>query len=394
MKSVCVYFGYGCPRSMFDAERLIEYFRRNGWRITPRVREADLILAGTCGVTLAVEDSSARFVSSLRSRMRPNARLVVFGCLTGISRKTIESQGDVSILSSETASMLDELIGASTRLDQVRTPHVASGQLKHLSSFRRSRGLLATPALLVCKLLSGLICMSEPRKGAHYDIRASRGCTSECTFCAIKYHLGGLSSKPIDAVLGEFRDGLARGHRRFRLISEDVGAFGQDRGLSIVDLLRSIFESPEPFQLRLDDFHPMWLIRYFADLSELFRRNADRLLPIGLPIQSGSDRVLHLMKRGYSATELRECFLALRKDCPRMRLHTHVLIGFPTETEQDFEDTLDLLDAVRFDRIGAYTYSDRPGTPASEIRDKIPDKVKRHRLLRLWFRHPRTCRIS
>jgi len=217
---------------------------------------------------------------------------------------------------------------------------------------------------------------------------------SKCTYCAIKFGAGPLRSIPLAAAVGEFRSGLSHGYDLFRLTAEDVGSYGQDIGLCIVDLLRELNAGPENFKLLLDDFSPIWLVRYFPELLELFSTEHRRIKYICLPIQSGSERILQLMAREYTAEEARRCLLALKKAAPEIDLRTHVLVGFPGETEEDFAETLDFLKSVKFNLVSIYNYSERVGTEATTFPGKIPERVKLQRVWRTIRELPRGQAVS
>ena len=221
-----------------------------------------------------------------------------------------------------------------------------------------------------------------------YFIRIARGCAEECTYCAIRFATGLLRSKSPQDILTEFDAGLKQGYKRFELVADDIGPYGQDIGTDCVELLKCLFDRPQDFQLVLTDVNPRYMIRYKSRIIDLLRANRDRVQLLRVPIQSGSDRILELMRRKYTSAEVVDCLGCLRQAAAAIPLDTHVLIGFPGETDQDFQQTLDLLKAVRFDSIQVYRYADRPKTLASTMPDKVPEKTidQRTRTLLRQFR--------
>jgi len=211
----------------------------------------------------------------------------------------------------------------------------------------------------------------------------SRGCRGANTYCVMRQTYGGLRSKPLDAVLSEFDKGLAQGHREFRLMAQDLGAYGQDIGTEFIQLLRALFDRPGQFQLQLIDVNIRWVVGYLDELVELLSENVTRTRILQMPVQSGSDRILELMRRGHTAAEAEGAFRAIREAMPDLLLVTHALVGFPSETEEDFEKTVRLLRTGRFDRVDIFDYSDRPGTAASRMPDKVPAGIIRARSRRL-----------
>jgi len=131
-------------------------------------------------------------------------------------------------------------------------------------------------------------------------------------------------------------------------VAADAGSYGQDSGSSVVELFRRLFAFDEKFQLIINDFNPRWLVEYADDLVDLFAANAEKIDYILMPIQSGSEKILSLMQRRHTASEVREHILALKKAVPGIRIGAHILVGFPGETEEDFNATLDFLKTINF----------------------------------------------
>ena len=167
----------------------------------------------------------------------------------------------------------------------------------------------------------------------------------------------------------------------FWLVAEDVGAYGQDIGTNIASLLSKLLSSSNDSKLLLGDFNPKYLIKYFPELYNIFIKYSKNIAYIGLPVQSGSDRILGLMQRGYTTKNLISCLSKLRKALPNIDLRTHIIIGFPGETERDFFDTLQFLKTIRFNLVTLYRYSDRTITPAANFPHKVSETAK---IRRAW----------
>jgi len=220
----------------------------------------------------------------------------------------------------------------------------------------------------------------------------------DCTFCAVRAAAGTIASVPPEKVVRQFREGVEQGASRFALRAEDLGAYGQDIGSNIVELLSVLLEVDGEYQLSLVDFGPRWLVQFFPELLALFSRHRQKICHFQVPLQSGSDRILRLMKREHTVADAVNCVKAIRKELPELELGTHILVGFPTETEEDFLASVRLLREVSFSEVQVYPSSDRPGTPAASIVPKIPLGVTRlrirrlHSLKRTFFRN-RGCRF-
>lgn len=172
---------------------------------------------------------------------------------------------------------------------------------------------------------------------------------------------------------------MIQGHRRFLLFSEDIGSYGTDIGTTIAVLLQKIFSTPGDYKTSIRAMNPMWLLKY-RDLSKILLANSDRIDYVTIPIQSGSSRILKLMNRYSNNGRLKNLFKTLT---PHMNVRTMIIVGFPGETEKDFQATLDFVKEVKFAYIQIFAYCDRPGTKSSKMPHKIAARTIYHRIQRL-----------
>jgi tRNA A37 methylthiotransferase MiaB len=398
-KRVCVAFGLGCPRAQVDTARLFKYFEANGWSVTDSIEDSDLVLVTSCGFSRQFEDSSVQLIEAAERRRRPDSELVVVGCLAGINADRLQRTFQAALLPPMGDSGLDAVIGATIALSDVDDPIVIEPYIDRASRCfteeeRRGREHVARAVVRRLFRASGMKrvlgggspddgSVSGGRTGTVCSLRVAQGCLGECSYCAIRFATGTLHSKSLQKVMAEFDEGLALGYAEFRLIAGDLGCYGQDIGSSIVELLGALMQRPQDFRLTLQDLDLKWFIRYKGELTELLTQNRARIRAVLLPLQSGSERILSLMRRGHTAQDAREALCALRAANPDMVLDTHVLIGFPGESDDDFEDTLRFVKAVRFSHVTGYDYEDRPGTDASRMTPKVPRRVIRARGFRL-----------
>lgn len=389
MKTVCVSFVSGCPRSKVDTALLFEYFRVNGWRLTNKLRSADLILLGGCGFSTFAEEKTVKFLSIAMKRKKKDAPLVVYGCLPGINPERLRKDFSAVIpMSRPDLGKLDGMIGANIKLDDVKEINTIGDSMRAANkSFTWSEKLRVTAGLskgfpykaYIYTYLGRGPKMLEATDSGVFNIRVARGCMEDCAYCAIKFASGKLRSKPPESVIREFRSGLSEGFKTFSLIAEDVGAYGQDIGSNIAELVREILDHDGDYRLMWTDFHPKWLTQYAPELLDAVAKHPERMAYAGFPIQSGSRNVLRSMKRSYDVGEAESVMSALKKMCPNMCLATHVLLGFPGETEEDFRETVKFVENVGFDYVEVYEYSDRPGVEAVDLPDKVSgiEKFKR-----------------
>lgn len=404
MKRACVAFAQGCPRSMLDAALLVDYFRGNGWEITSNIQNADIVLVGTCAFTSYHENVSMKYLAIADRKKRGSAKLVAFGCLPGINEKKLLKLYKLTPITRKTLHRLDTTIDAKVGIREFDEPHDMNLYTDLITkSFHGLEDFLAKREFSkefifklyskfrygnMTKYINRFRC---PDTRFHntiyngnrlYNIRIATGCLEFCSYCVIRKACGSLISSPFNKILSEFNTGLSKGYRVFHLSAEDVGAYGQDIGSNIAELLGALFEIKRNFKLTFSDFSPKWLVRYFPDLFELLTKNKNRIGSIGLPIQSGSDKILRLMRREYAAEEVKKCLLALEASTGP-RIDTHVIVGFPGETEEDFCETINFLQTVDFDRVVPYVYSDRSNTLAIKLPGKILERIKIDRWERL-----------
>jgi tRNA-2-methylthio-N6-dimethylallyladenosine synthase len=227
--------------------------------------------------------------------------------------------------------------------------------------------------------------LPEPRaEGATAFVSIMEGCSKYCTFCVVPYTRGEEVSRPLEQVLAEVRGLAAQGVREITLLGQNVNAYrGPMTGGGLADLAALIYfvaEVPGIERIRFTTSHP---VEFRDSLIEAFRDVPKLANYLHLPVQSGSDRVLALMKRGHTVLEYKQKLRKLREVRPDISLSTDIIVGFPGETERDFQGTLDLVREIGFDQSFSFIYSPRPGTPAASLPDDVTHDEKQSRLERL-----------
>jgi len=379
----------GCPRRSLDAARVFHYLEANGWRATRSMARADVIVVITCGGFQQSEDRSLLTIRSAVRRAKPGASIVISGCLTRIHPAALDEFPDAIIMEPEDLDRLDGLVAASVPLasipcvgtiPDVRDLKGDGFSLARLrNEFSPTRSFVRSAFVYVYRKLISFRKSWDVFPSNVYSVMIARGCNGHCTYCAIRIGTGPLVSLPVDDVVSAFNKGLAEGYHRFVLIAEDVGSYGVDIGTSLVALLEAIFAIERDYELILNDCNIQWFVEYGDELMTLLERNRHHLADIRIPVQSGSDRLLKLMGRRYRSADIRQVVSELRHRLPGASLKTHVLVGFPGETDEDVALTMRLLEDVRFDDVKLYCYENRPGTPASRLPEQVPEAVKRKR---------------
>jgi len=343
------------------------------------------------------------------------ARVVVTGCLTKIHREGLGRFAGIDIVQPDSMERLDELIQASvpfgaTRTDRVvwkSVPPSAGFLMRFLHSGRPALqrqimrflkflppGMIKTirPDLLPRIRRAGLpdarrVLVSDADIGPGvFHLEVSQGCLGVCAYCVFKFVWGKIMSRPLDEILAEFAAARRQGYKLFSLDAQDLGAYGQDIGQNVVDLLRALFHQSGDYRIILHDFNPQWFIRYFSELEELFVGYRAKIVYLDLPLQSGSSRILAAMRRPYTAEQVLPLIRRLKRVLPDLAIEIDIMVGFPGENEADFQETKNFLAALREEKsifLWLTDYTDRPRTESSRMPDKISPDVKDGRMQQL-----------
>ena len=368
----------GCPRRGIDSQKIYDYLEANGWSFTEDYRDANLIVVSTCAFVQDREDQSLQAINFYRENLDDHAKIVVAGCLSKINPDSIAEYDDIDFLSPRELDNLDKIIDADVKFEDIPDPnrifsHPFAPDLTAPSAQEAQKG----------KERLNIRLDSEYEKESVFTVRLARGCLGNCSYCAIKFAAGSLESKPIPEIMKEFKKGLNQKYQTFTLVAGDTGCYGIDIDTTIVDLLSEIFKIEGAYKLVLKEFNAQWLIKYQLQLENLLKHNYDRIDYIIVPVQSASDRILQLMRRPYKIEKVKECLRSIHKKIPELKITTHIMAGFPGETEEDFQKSLDFIKEFKFPFVDIYGYEDRPRTQASQLEGKLPQNVINQRVKQL-----------
>jgi len=348
---------FGCQMNVHDSERMAGLLLNEGYEMTDDESRADVIILNTCSVR---EKADQKFLSELgrlreRKAAEPDLRIVVAGC-------TAEQAGDAL---RRRFPHIDGIVGTS-RLQDLPAM-VGNGKRKSTCIGEREDYHRAQlPAERT----------SWPRAW----VSIMYGCNNFCTYCIVPYTRGRERSRPAGHIIEEISALAKEGYREITLLGQNVNSYGRGGEVSFPELLDRVHRIEGIERIRFVTSHP-------KDLSpELIERMAvlEKVCPhIHLPLQSGSDRVLRAMNRRYTYAHYRDLVRSLTGAIPGIAVTTDLIVGFPGETEEDFQATLDAMEEVRFDGAFAFKYSPRPKTKAAELHDDVPGHVKQDRLSRL-----------
>ena len=363
---------YGCQMNERDSEAVAAQLVAKGYTLATSEAEADIILLNTCSVRDFAERKAVNKMVNLIAetrRRRPDTVLGFLGCMAqSRGQSLVDRLPDVDLVVGtqkfhRVAEHLDALL-AGRRECIVDTAEEAGSQ----SAIREH--LAAAPG----------------RKAVSAFVSIMQGCNQYCTFCIVPYTRGEERSRGIPEIVAECRELAAAGVKEITLLGQIVTSFGRrevparEGKTAFVQLLEAVHDVEGLERLRFTSPHPKG---YGDDLVEAYARLPKLVESAHLPVQSGSDRILKLMHRGYTRARFVEIIAKLRRVQPGMGLCTDLIVGFPGETEADFEETLSLVREVRFDQAFLYKYSERKDTPAAAMPDQVPQPVREERHQRL-----------
>jgi len=387
-KRVCVITN-GCPENRIDCARMQKFLGDDGHTVIDDIQDADIIFFNACGLTNTTQEFSIKIIKFIQAQKKTSAELVVCGCLPKINKPRLR-QVHKGVTFEHEIEPLNEIIETQTNPQDAYANHLAprahvpSTRRWRLSDFKR----MINPMSIIEKLtepyrnrLDQAINVFGPNS---FCIKVSTGCPNRCAFCAVKISRGKLRSKSIDRVVEEFEEGLARDYKEFALLGTNVGAYGRDRGITLVDLLRELIKIDGHYTIRLRNIQPKFLIEMLPELIEILR--SGKISYISSAAESGSNRILRLMRRGYRIENYKEAILSLKSEFPHLQIRTQIMVGFPSETEDEFQDTLRLLDEIKFDFIEVYPFQARPNTEAAAMKDQVPAKVIRRRYHKAYMK--------
>jgi len=359
---------FGCQMNEYDSARMADVLRESGgYEPTDDPAQADLLLLNTCSVREKAQEKVFSLLGQwrrLKSR-RPELIIGVGGCVASQEGEGINAR----------APFVDLVFGP-------QTIHRLPAMIAELRS--RGRPVVDVSFPEIEKFDS----LPQPRASAATAfVSIMEGCSKYCTFCVVPYTRGEEVSRPLQQVMAEVRGLAAQGVSEVTLLGQNVNAYrgalpGGGEG-DLAALIYFVAEVPGIERIRFTTSHP---VEFRDSLIEAYHDVPKLASFLHLPVQSGSDRILALMKRGHTVLEYRQKIRRLREARPGLSLSTDLIVGFPGETERDFEATLQLVTEVGFDQSFSFIYSRRPGTPAAAMPDDVSYEAKQQRLARLQER--------
>ena len=359
---------HGCQMNEYDSDRMADLLKdSHELTITETPNDAEVILINTCSIREKAQEKVFSELGRYKALKESNPNLII-----GVGGCVASQEGDAI---RQRAPFVDLVFGPQTlhRLPDMLEARRNSGDAQVDISFPEIEKFDRLP---------------EPKlEGPSAYVSIMEGCSKYCTFCVVPYTRGEEISRPLDHVLQEVLANVDQGAREIHLLGQNVNAYrGEAEGddiADLADLIRIVAEIPEVERIRFTTSHP---VEFSDALIDCFRDVPKLVSHLHLPVQSGSDRILAAMKRGHTALEYKAKMRELKEARPGISLSSDFIIGFPGETDQDFEKTMELIESVGFDVSFSFIYSARPGTPATDLTDDTDQATKKARLAVLQAR--------
>ncbi len=349
----------------YDSSRMADLLNSShGYNRVDDPAEADLVLLNTCSVREKAQEKVFSLLGRWREIKEKNKNLVI-----GVGGCVASQEGEMIL---QRAPYVDIVFGPQTL-------HRLPALLNQVIDKRKQAVDISFPEI------EKFDCLPPPRvEGVKAFVSIMEGCSKYCSFCVVPYTRGTEFSRPFDDVITEIAGLADRGVREITLLGQNVNGYRglthDGRIMEFAELLHFVAAVEGVDRLRYTTSHP---IDFTDELVEAHRDIPELVSHLHLPVQSGSDRILELMKRGYSAADYLQWIEKLKRARPGISLSSDFIIGFPGESDADFQKTMDLIEAVEFDQSFSFIYSPRPGTPAADLNDDVSMDIKKQRLSNL-----------
>ncbi len=354
---------YGCQMNVHESEKLAGILVSEGYQATNSIEQADIVIFNTCCIRENAEDKADGNIGALKGLKRKNKDMIiaVCGCMT--------QQKDYAAYLCAKFPFIDIIFGTHN-LEQFK-----SLLQKKLSSKKKVIDVWDK---------EGEIIEGTPRFRTSYPnawINISYGCNNFCTYCIVPYVRGRERSRMIEDIVNECKQVISEGYKEITLLGQNVNSYGNDlKEVNFAKLIEEISKIPGKFRLRFMTNHPKDLTE---ELVLAISKSDKTCKNIHLPVQAGSNRILKLMNRKYTREDYFDKVDILRKYIPDIAITSDIMVGFPTETDEDFLDTLDLVKRVGFSGAFTFIYSKRKGTPAEKMDNQIEESISKQRIMQL-----------
>ncbi len=350
----------GCQMNVYDSEQITQRLRTIGYEPVSSVETADLVVVNTCTIRAKAEQKAMSFLGRVAKlkRKQPNLLLGVCGCVA-------QQEGR-------------NLIARMPSIDFVLGPNAINHIAAAVTKLEKYGCQIVDVDMAPDSLTDQNVLIPKSNLGVSRFVTIMQGCDNYCTYCVVPYVRGREISRSPDKIINEIKSLVDKGVREVTLLGQNVNSYGNKQNFGdFAALLTRIDQIDNLLRIRFTTSHPKDLS---DDLIDAFKSVEKLCHHIHLPVQSGSNQILKRMNRGYTRELYLKLITKLRHICPDIAITSDIIVGFPGETKRDFEDTLDLINTIKFDSIFAFAYSDRPNTPAGRFKNKVSQVQKNERL--------------
>lgn len=367
-----------CTENAMNMNVLRRWFGTNEFEMITDPKIADVIVVSTCGFSKEQEDYEIETIRQLGVDKKEGCELIVLGCLPQINKERLQEVFQGNTVPTDDISGFDDILNLPAKISEFENHYVSAEEYStdpKISFFFRARRffekLECLPLIKVPKIL-----YTVPSE-KWWCVRCAIGCTGNCSYCGIKNAHGKFKSDPIEKIVREAEAGIKKGYKEIALTGEDLGGYGCDIKTDLAQLLKEVTSLPGDFEVNIRFIDPYWLIRLIDDLMPIFETG--KIKSFCAPAQSGSDRILKLMNRRYTFDSIKKTINTIMDKTKVKMISTNIIVGFPGETEEEFQESLRLVHEVKYGMYMNFPYEDRPGTKATEFTDKISEEEKQRR---------------
>lgn len=351
-----------CTRVKLYGMDVINLFKINGWEIVKEKEEADYIAINTCSF---LNSKAAFFLNKVRclyNEKTKKQKIMIIGCLGGTNKSDIDEMAEDIIIFKRDITEIKEYFKFKKLPDTKSTSVEDKLPLKKQLLYLFNKYILKSKHIEY-RLKRNKVCY----------LQISSGCQGKCSYCSEKF-ITKLKSRSVEEIIDAINDGIKRGYKLFGLNSDDASAYGKDLNTNLENLLKEIVKIKEDINFSIPEFNPQGLTDNVVELLK-----DKKFLYITCPIQSGSNKTLKNMKRPYNIEFALKQLRKVKENNKNLMINTHVIVGFPGETEKDFQETIKVLETGLFDRVKVFMYNERPNTEALKINPKVSEEEKEKR---------------
>lgn len=340
----------GCKVNIYESEFIISKLKQNNYEIVDFNMVADIYIINTCSVTNESDKKNRKIINEAKRR-NPNAIIVVMGCYSQVNPNLIDA--DIIIGNKDKSKIIDllnEHINSKEKIKRIYNLNNVSFETMSIDKFENH-----TRAF----------------------VKIQEGCNAFCSYCIIPYTRGTLRSKDIDEAVDEITNLVNNGYKEIVLTGIHTGRYGIEKNTNLYTLLTRLVNIPNIFRIRLSSIE---INEITDEIIELIRNNKVMAKHLHIPLQSGSDKILKLMNRKYNTSYFINKINKIKELIPDISITTDLIVGFPNETDDDFNDTLNTLEKIKFTKIHTFPYSKRKGTKASLMENQVDGVIKKQRV--------------